>query len=174
MKIQVGSTNKIKIEAVEEILRDYPHLAGAEIRGIKVASDVSEQPKSLKEVVKGAMTRAKNAFFECNYSFGIESGFMEVPNTKTGFMDVSACSIYDGKEFYLGLSSAWEAPKEVVEQMISKNVTMNQAAFDVGLIKDIDNSSKEGLIDILTKGRLTRKEYTKEAIRTALIHLEKN
>jgi non-canonical (house-cleaning) NTP pyrophosphatase len=32
--------------------------------------------------------------------------------------------------------------------------------------------SEEGAIGILTKGRMTRKEYTKQALRTALIHLE--
>lgn len=173
MKIKVGSTNNIKVEALKEILRDYPHLKGAAISAVEVLSGVADQPKSLEETIQGAMNRAKDAFKDCDYSFGIESGLMAVPNTKTGFMDVCVCAIFDGKEHHLGLSSAWEAPKEVSGYMLNNGLNMNEAAYKAGLTKNREVGSAEGLVGILTKGRLTRKEYTKEAIRTALIHLEK-
>lgn len=172
MKIIVGSKNPIKIAAVAESLVLYPHLAGAAVLGMEIFSGVSDQPKTLPETVQGAMNRAKGAFKDCDYGFGIESGLMDVPNTKSGFMDVCVCAIYDGVEYHLGLSSAWEAPKQVMEY-IKKGFDMNQAAFKAGLTNDPKVGFSEGLIGIVTKGRLTRKEYTKEAIRTALIHLEK-
>lgn len=78
----------------------------------EVSSSVSNQPKSLDETVRGAMNRALGSFVDCSYSFGIESGLMAVPNTKSGFMDVCVCAIYDGTEYHIGLSSAWEAPKQ--------------------------------------------------------------
>lgn len=173
MIINIGSQNKVKVEALQEILKDYQHLVNAKIAAVEVASGVHDQPKSLEETITGAMNRARGAFQECEYSFGIESGLMAVPNTKTGFMDVCVCSIFDGKEYHLGLSSAWEAPKNVVEHMLNDGLDMNEAALKAGLTNNPKVGYAEGLVGIVTKGRLTRKEYTKEAIRTALIHIEK-
>lgn len=173
MKIIVGSKNKIKVEAVKEILKEYSHLSGAQVLEIEVPSEVSDQPKSLEETIAGAMNRARNAFGDCDYSFGLESGLMVVPNTKSGFMDVCVCAIYDGNEFHLGLSSAWEAPKSVTEHMVSGGLDMNQAAFKAGYSTNPNLGAAEGLVGVVTKGRLTRKEYTKQSIITALIHLEK-
>mgnify|MGYP001569756318 CR=1 FL=1 len=173
MNIKVGSTNEIKVDAVRELLKDYSHLKNAMVSGVEVSSNIANQPKSLEETVQGAINRAKNAFEDCTYSFGIESGLMAVPNTKTGFMDVCACAIFDGQEYHIGLSSAWEAPKQVTHYMVNEGLDMNQAAFKAGLTKDPKVGSAQGLVGIMTKGRLVRKEYTKEAVRTALIHLEK-
>ncbi|MDE2001475.1 MAG: DUF84 family protein [Patescibacteria group bacterium] len=173
MNIRVGSVNPNKVEAVRELLQDYPHLKEAEVSGVAASSGVSEQPKSLDETVRGATHRAQGAFKDCTYSFGIESGLMAVPGSKSGFMDVCVCAIFDGKELHIGLSSAWEAPKHVMQYMLSDGLDMNQAAFKAGLTENPKVGSSEGLVSIMTKGRLSRKEYTKEAIRTALIHLER-
>src|SRR5574342_3631 len=108
MKINVGSKNEIKVSAVKETVSNYSIISDAEISGMEVPSGVSEQPKSLEETVQGAINRAKGAFNGCDLSFGIESGIMQVPKTKTGYMDFCACAIYDGKDMHLGLSSAFE------------------------------------------------------------------
>ena len=170
MKICVGSTNQVKIEAVREALSEYG--LDAEIISVKAPSDVSEQPKSLDETIKGAMNRAKNAFSNCTYSIGLESGLVPIPHTKTGYMDICACAIYDGKEFHLGMSSAFEYPREMTRLVFEENLDLDQAAFKTGLTKNPDVGSEEGVIGILTKGRLLRKDYTKQAVVTALIHLE--
>lgn len=172
IKINIGSKNPVKVDAVREMIEDYPYLKDSKITAIEVLSKVSGQPKSLAETVEGAMNRAKNAFQNCDFSFGIESGLMAVPNTKTGFMDVCVCAIFDGTEYHLGLSSAWEAPKEVANYMLNDGLDMNEAAYRTGLTKNPKVGLAEGLIGIMTKGRLTRKEYTKEAIRAALIHVD--
>jgi inosine/xanthosine triphosphatase len=173
MRIAVGSTNNAKLEAVREILKEYPHLAHATIESVKTKSGVFDQPKSLPETISGAMNRARNAFRDCDFSIGIESGLMEVPNSKSGYMDVTVCAIYDGKEFHLGLSSAWEFPDPKVMHMITRQgMDMSQAVNHAGLTSNPAVGSAEGAIGILTKGRLDRKEYTKQALRTALIHLE--
>jgi len=173
MKINVGSKNKAKVEAVEEILKDYPDFAQAEIISKDVSSGVSHQPKSLEETIEGAMVRAKNAFSDCDYSVGLESGLMRVPKTKTGYMDFTACAIYDGKIFHLGLSSAFEYPPKVVKYVLEKNEkNISNAFYDLGFTESSNLGSENGAIGILTKNRLDRKEYTKQAIRTAMIHLE--
>lgn len=174
IRISVGTTNPAKLEAVKEILQDYPHLRGATVVGVKANSGVSDQPKSLDETITGAMNRARGVYKECDYSLGIESGLFPVPHTKSGYMDVCAVAIYDGKEFHLGLSSAWEFPDPgVIRMMLDEGMDMNQAAKKAGLTEKHAVGSEEGAIGILTKGRMTRKEYTKQALRTALIHLDK-
>lgn len=175
MKILVGSTNPAKVEAVREILADYPHLMDAEVVGVEVDSGVPDQPKSLEEVISGAMNRARGAHAECDYSIGLESGLMEVPFTKSGYMDVCACAIFDGTEHHLGLSSGWEFPdKEINRLILEEGLDMSQAINKVGLTTDPAIGAGQGAIGILTKGRLDRKAYTKEALRTALIHIDEH
>jgi len=173
MKIKVGTKNKAKVDSVIEIIEEYPHLKGGEVEGVSIPSGVSDQPKSLEETINGAMNRAKGIFVDCDYSIGIESGMMSVPMSKSGYMDVCVCAIYDGKECHLGLSSAWEFPDTSVTDLIMKEgLDMSQAINKAGMTKNENIGSEEGAIGILTKGRMTRKEYTKQALRTALIHLE--
>lgn len=164
--------NPAKIAAVKEIVQSYPMLAMAEIAGFEALSGVSSQPKSLQETIEGAKNRARNAFKDCDLSFGLESGLMAVPHTKTGYMDVTCCAIYDGKDFHIGLSSAFEHPREAVRLVFEEGMDINQAFHKIGLTGNVKIGSAEGAIGILTKGRLTRKDYTKQAILTALIHLE--
>jgi len=173
MKIIIGTKNKSKIEAVKEIIKEYPHLASSQIEGIETNSGVSDQPISLEETINGAINRAKNVFKDCDYGIGLESGWMSVPMTKSGYMDVCVCAIYDGKECHLGLSSAWEFPNpEVTNLIIKEGLDTTQAINKAGLTNNQNIGSEEGAVGLLTKGRMTRKEYTKQALRTALIHLE--
>lgn len=172
MKINIGSKAKPKIEALQEILQEYPDFKDAEVVSKEVSSDISPQPKSLEETINGAINRAKNSFENCDYSVGLESGLMKVPETKSGYMDFTACAIYDGKKFHLGLSSAFEHPKIVMEKILNDGLDASTAFHKAGLTENTYIGHSEGIIGLLTKNRLTRKEYTKEAIRTALIHLE--
>jgi inosine/xanthosine triphosphatase len=172
MKINIGSKNKQKVDALKEILKDYPEFSNANVISKDVSSGVSHQPKSLDETIDGATERAKNCFDDCEYSVGIESGIMKVPKTKTGYMDVTCCAIYDGKIFHLGLSSAFEYPVEVTKYVLKNNAEFSDAFRELGFTTKKKIGEEEGIISVLTKGRLDRKEYTKQAIRTALIHLE--
>ncbi len=172
MKIKVGSKNEIKISAVRETLNVYPDFKDAVVDGINVQSAVSEQPKSMEETVRGALHRAKIIFQNCDYSFGIESGLMKVPNTKTGYMDFTVCAIYDGAKFHLGLSPALECPPVIMKYVLEDNMDLDQALHKSGLTSNPDIGSADGMIGLLTKGRMTRKDYTKHAIMMAMIHLE--
>lgn len=172
MIINVASKNPVKVEAVRETLREYKDLAQYKVVGIETNSGVSEQPKSLDETVQGAINRAKAAYKKCVYSFGIESGLMGVPQTKTGNMDFCACAIYDGKNFHLGLSCAFEFPTKVTQMIHEQGIDANEAFYRCGLTTDRKIGSSEGAIGMLTRGRMSRKDYTKQAIQMALIHLE--
>lgn len=172
MKINVASTNPVKIEAVKETLRSYSDLANYEVISIEANSRVSKQPKSLEETVQGAINRAKVVFNDCVYSFGIESGLMIVPKTKTGKMDFCVCVIYDGINYHLGLSCAFEFPTKVTKMIHEEGIDANEAFYKCGLTSNKKIGFSEGAIGILTRGRVSRKDYTKQAIQMALIHLE--
>ncbi len=105
MIINVGSTNPVKVDAVREVLSEYDEFVDAKVNAIKVSSEVREQPRSLEEMILGATNRAKNAFSNCQYSVGIESGVAKVPYTITGYMDSCICAIsYGRNKFALGQS----------------------------------------------------------------------
>ena len=172
-KVKVASKNPAKVAAVEEILKEYPFLDGSFVESVEPAAAATDQPRSLEETIAGAIHRAKNAFDGCDLAIGIESGVMPVPHTKSGYMDVCACVIYDGNQNHVGLSSSWEHPDpEFMRMIVEDGINMSEAAKKVGMTASEYVGWEEGAIGILTRGRINRKEYTKQALRTALIHLE--
>ena len=172
MKIHVGSKNPVKIRAVQETCSEYPFLAEAEVIGVEVESGVSEQPKSIQETIQGAKNRALNSFKDCDYSIGHESGLIKIPETKTGYMNIDFCIIYDGKDFHIGSSPLFEYPIEVIKLVLEHGLDISEAFLKAGLTQDEKIGVSVGAIGILTKGRLNRTDYTKHATRMALIHLE--
>ncbi|MBI4441268.1 inosine/xanthosine triphosphatase [Candidatus Woesearchaeota archaeon] len=171
MLITIGSTNPVKVAALTEILGDYPLFAGAEIMGIAVPSGVAAQPMTEQETMDGAMNRARAAY-RTDYSFGVESGLKMVPYGRTGYMNFVTCAAFDGREFYLGQSSAFELPIEVINLVLRDGIESGIAFHTLGLTASANLKHEEGTIGILTNGRITRKEYLKEAIRNALILIE--
>jgi len=144
----------------------------AEIEGVDVKIDEFGHPKSLKETVEGAISRAKQAYEGHDYGFGIEGGLMEVPYSKSGYMEVAVCAIFDGTEVHLGLSEACEWPKEVIKGILNKGLDGSQAMKKAGITDQDKIGENKGFIHIVTKGRLDRIGYHKSAITMALIHLE--
>lgn len=172
MKVNVGSKNQVKINAVEEILKDYPIFVDAKVVGVDAQVPEFGHPKTMDETVVGAQQRAKDVFDGCDYSFGIESGMMVVSASKTGFMHMTICAIYDGLHYHLGCSSMFEFPKKVTELILKENLDGSQAYKKAGLTSESKIGATHGAIYDLSKGRMDRKEYTKQAIMMALIHLE--
>jgi inosine/xanthosine triphosphatase len=175
MKINVGSKNKTKIRAVQDSVKLYPRLfIEPEIVGIDVEVDLFGHPKSFDGTVKGAIDRAKSAYNNCNYSFGLEGGLIEVPLSKSGFMEIGACAVYDGKNIHLGLSPAFEWPTTVTKMILNGKTDASQAFKQLGYTKHEKLGSVDGgAIGLLTNNRLTREDFTKYSIIMALIQLEK-
>ena len=171
MKVGIGSKNKTKVSAIVELLQDYPMFAGAEVEGVDVQIEKFGHPKSLEETVSGAVDRAKQAYQGNDYGFGIESGLMAVPQTKSGYMEVAVCAIYDGRQIYMGLSQAYEWPKKVIESILN-GMDGSQAMKSAGLTQHEKIGEHEGFVGVFTKGRTNRTEYNKGAVVTALMHLE--
>ena len=173
MKVNVGTKNQNKVNAVRETLLSFQEFFNSNIDVclIDVDSGVSKQPKNMEQTTQGAINRAKNAFHNCDISIGLESGLIEFPHTKSGYMDVTMCAIYDGKNFHLGGSSLFEYPKSVVDLIFAKDYEVDEAAKEAGFTENSSVGKAEGMVGLLTKGRLNRKDYSKQAVLTALIHL---
>jgi len=171
MKINIGTKNEIKIGALRETIVDYDFLKNAAVEGIETGSGVSDQPKNLEETIRGAQNRARSVFLGCDLSAGIEDGLMEVSGSRTGFMNVTVCAFYDGKQYYLGISAAFEYPPRAVE-LVKNGLDINQAFYEMKLTDDPRIGSSQGAIGILTKGRWCRKDTVKQTIIAALIQLD--
>ena len=172
MKIGVGTKNPAKVDAVKEIITEYDILKAAEVVPVDVDSGISEQPLTLEETVQGALNRAQGAQLDCDLGIGLESGLFKMPRAKSGYMDICVCAIFDGKKFHLGTSSAFEYPAKLTELVLKEGIDVSRAAKQLGITDHQYVGHAQGMIGILTKSRVNRKEYTKQSLITALIHLE--
>ena len=97
-----------------------------------------------------------------------------MPHTKSGFMEVSACAVYDGKNICVGLGPAFEWPREVTNAIVRGESDASQAFRELGLTNHEKlGASEGGIIGFLTGSRLTREEQVKHSIIMALIQLER-
>jgi inosine/xanthosine triphosphatase len=174
MKIKVGTMNKGKIEAVQMAVEAYDILENAAVEGAAVESGVNAQPIGLEEILQGAMNRARLAYEsgECDLGFGLESGIFPAPFTKSDYFDTCACAIYDGRDFHLGMSSCFEYPPKMIEKVLREGKEITEAALDLGFSEDKKFSEGQGMIGILTRGRVSRIKYSYQAVQSAMIHLE--
>jgi len=75
--VAVGSTNPVKIAACRRVLETV--VAGVNVEGVAVASQVADQPFGDEETIRGAITRAKpaRAALDADLGVGIEGGVVD-------------------------------------------------------------------------------------------------
>ena len=180
--VAVGSTNAAKCAAVRQTLQSYPAVAPADaLLSFSVSTGVDEQPIGLEVTAEGARNRAVAAHAEARrllgaggvrgavLAFGIESGIFEVDGA---YYDVCFVSAYNGVRHHLGLSCAFEVPPKILDFMLKQGMDMSQASNASGISSDPKLGSGQGLIGILSRGRIRRLEYTVQAITNALFFAE--
>lgn len=172
--ISIGSLNKVKVDAVKEVIIDNEFFSDPKFICVKVRSDFFIKSKSIEEIVQGAIIRAKNSFTDCEYSFGIENGIAPIsyfkssnPNVSTHF-SIGICAIYDNKHFYLGISPGYQVPEDIVKLMSDKRIDIENAANQLRGANEGLIDKEEGFISMLTKGIMNRKEQTKLSIIMAM------
>lgn len=191
--VAIGSKNPCKIQAVEEVIRDG-HMKRMNISGFHSfasLSGISEQPLSQAEIVRGAKNRAEAAHGAALLqekgspsdstsilAIGIESGLCRMDDlddltsnaNKGGWFDICVVSAYDGCQHRLGLSCGFEIPVPVMAFVLGKErLDLSQATQRAGLTSKTNLGQEEGLIGILTEGRITRLAYTKQAVECSLV-----
>jgi len=174
MKINVGSQNRVKIQGVIDAFKKYKKsLPNVEIEGVDVNIKEFGHPQNIQETMKGALDRAREAFVNCDLSIGLESGFVEVPGSRTGYLEIGVAVLYDGKDIYTGLSSAFEWPEKVTQYIIQGKGDGSQAFKEMGYtnLKKL-GAETGGVSGQLTKGRITREETIVQSIVMALVAFE--
>ena len=170
--LAVGTANPGKVYAVVRALEAYPALSGYRPSPQKVSSGVSDQPKTLAETTQGARNRAERAAAAAGgadtLGIGMESGLFESDGR---LFDLCACVIFDGKEAHVGYSCAWELPPAVTEKVLNEGMDLTQAFNACGVCNDPKIGDKGGVIGLLTGGRVSRPDYTKQSIEMALLSL---
>lgn len=166
MKIIVASENPGKIEGAKLAFAEY--FKEFEIEGIKANSDVSEQPVN-DEIYEGAINRVKNVRKiaeeqgnEADFYVAVESGI----TNKLGEWTILNIAVIEDKAGFKswGVSAGFPVPEKYVEEIINT---------DLGKVMDrIFNETElragKGGINLLTKGKITRIDQTKQAFIMAL------
>ena len=170
-RVAVASMNNVKFRAVSSVFVDILGVRPHQIEQVRVKSGVSEQPKSLDEIMQGAQNRARNAYNSDKFSLavGIENGIVPAMMLASGYLELAHCAIYDGERFYSGQSSAFEVPRKVAALMLEKGYDMNRAVLEAGFSDDPELGKGEGIIGLLTNGRVDRTRQTIQAVEMALV-----
>jgi len=165
VKVAVGSRNPVKISAAENIFsKIYGEI---EVIGLDVDSCVGEQPFGLDETIKGAINRAKKAYSDdLDFGVGVESGLMKTPHSISGYIDLQWCAIFDGDKITLGVSSGFEYPPCVIENVLNGK-EVGDVMDRVTGIKEL--GEKMGAVSYLSKGMLDRTQNTEQCILMAMI-----
>ena len=171
-RVRVGSRNAAKLEAVRLALGAF--LDGLEIEGVEVDSGVDAQPLGFDEIAQGARNRARAAWGSgnCRLACGIEDGLVPASVVSTGWLNIGAAALYDGREFALGFTAGFEYPPDCVAAATAVPRTPIGDAFDArfeppsGWPASVPGG---GNIGALTGNRLTRAHYGAQAVTCAYL-----
>jgi inosine/xanthosine triphosphatase len=165
VRVAVGSTNPVKVGAVQSAFAMVWPASGVACIACDVPSGVSEQPMSDRETIQGARTRATSArdLTDAEFGAGIESGLTEIEGAwyATGWVAVVDRA---GTE---GLACTMLRP------VPHASLALVQQGMELGHANDrvfgATNSKQEtGLIGLLTNNLLTREGVFRDGVIAAL------
>ena len=166
MKIIIASRNPIKINATKLAFEQMFPNKVFQFEGASISSDISDQPMSDKETLKGAINRSNNAKLECidaDYWIGIEGGVEKKGNE----MQVFAWIYIQSKEMVgKARTATFDLPKKIIE-LIDSGMELGDA--DDVIFSRRNSKQKNGAVGILTKDLIDREKYYIHAIIMALI-----
>jgi inosine/xanthosine triphosphatase len=164
--VVVASKNPVKVNAsVEGFAKMLPKEDFA-FRSIDVSSDVSDQPMTDEETLKGATNRAKNAQKEepeADFWVGIEGG---IQDTDHGMMAFAWVVILSADQEGRSRTSTFHLPPKVKE-LIHQGVELGYANDQV--FGEKNSKHKGGAVGSLTGGELNRTEYYVQPVLLALV-----
>lgn len=165
MKIAIGTENKAKIQAVENIIKEV--WKDVEFSYHQTNSLVKDQPLSDEEAIQGAINRAKQAISkgEADYGVGLE-GTINI-NHYGMFLHGWVAILDKEGNVGLGQSASVHLPK-IIEQRINKGEELGLIMQE--LMNDEKNAIRqnEGTNGVLTNGLYTRVKEFEDATRCAL------
>ncbi|MEX0672946.1 MAG: inosine/xanthosine triphosphatase [Candidatus Paceibacterota bacterium] len=167
MHIVVASKNPVKIDAAKRGFERVFSDVEVVVEGVKVGSEVSDQPVTDKESREGAISRVRNARQaeqNADYWVGIESGVEKLGKQYGDFTWVAI----GNRESKIGTarSACFILPMQANEYL--ERGEELSVVGDV-LFKGTASGSEHGMIGKLTGGVIDRTDYTVEAVVLALI-----
>ncbi len=161
MIIFVGSTNPVKIHAVEfAAVHQWPDVT---VQGFETESGVDHQPMSDEETRAGAENRAKSALLkglstlkevsEDVLGVGLEGGVLE----QHGEMWATVwCAVTDQSgRFFVSSGARLQVP-DIIAQKIREGKEMGHAVEEISGIENV--KQKHGMIGIITNSFVDRTE----------------
>jgi inosine/xanthosine triphosphatase len=145
MIVKVATANAMKVEATKKAFSRF--FKKVKVLGLDVPSTVSAQPISFGEIVRGARERARAAFNRCDYSVGIEAGIFRVAAVAPRPFQITMACVFDGEREALGAGPFYEVPLRLVREIVK---------------------SDTGSVALVTKGKMTRGQVTRDAVLMAL------
>jgi len=166
VKIIIASRNPIKINATKLAFEQMFPNKVFQFEGVSISSDISDQPMSNNETLKGAINRSNNAkleYMDADYWIGIEGGV-----EKKGIeMQVFAWIFIQSKEMEgKARTATFDLPKKIIE-LIDSGMELGDA--DDIIFNRKNSKQKNGAVGILTKDLIDREKYYTHAIIMALI-----
>lgn len=167
MKVAIGSTNPVKIQAVKAAFKKVWPKETFIFRGVKVDSGVSHQPMSDLESIKGARNRARLALKKTKADFGVglEGGVQKVGRN---WFDCGWIVVLDrnGNEG-IGSSIRMETPSKMVSLMAKND-------FELGDVDDLmfnrkNSKQAEGHFGLMTGNKIIRAKAYEHAVISALV-----
>jgi inosine/xanthosine triphosphatase len=164
MIIAVGSTNPTKIRPVRTVFKK--HFTNVIVKGISVASGVSDQPMTDEEMYLGAVTRAKNALKlvkDATYGVGIEGGLHKY---SYGWFERSLIVIVNKKgEIGVGSSGGLALPSRIIKH-IHEGKNLEEAVDELFGTKHVGESI--GMFGLMTDKVVTRASGVAHGVAFAL------
>ncbi len=165
MKVAVGSTNPVKLEAVKMAFKAVWPDKKFEFEAIAVESGVPDQPMSSVEAIKGARTRAKNVLkkLKADFGVGLEGGAQQIGKD---WFDCGWIVVVDkeGREG-IGSSILMLVPKKMMK-LIKKGVELGTA--DDILFGRKNSKQANGFFGIMTNDAITRSTGYRDGVISAL------
>jgi inosine/xanthosine triphosphatase len=168
IRVSIGSTNKVKVEAVRLALEPY---FDPEVIGVQVYSGVSPQPLG-KDAFRGARNRAIHALrlAGCDLAVGVEGGIIGLDGRRYAF---AAVSIVDPEGRQSSATTGlFPLPLEALK-LVDEGLELGEAMDRITGISDVKHGP--GAVGILTKGVIDRTALYRHGTTLALIpHLNRH
>jgi inosine/xanthosine triphosphatase len=158
MDVAVGSTNPVKVKAVERTLERYEPAVTA----VAVDSGVPEQPRSIVETVTGAETRARRALEAtgAEYGIGLEGGVARLDGAP-GLSLIMWAATTDGDRIERGSGPTLRLPDRIATR-VDGGEELGPVMDDVFGREGI--AERDGAAGVLTGGLTNRTRALGEAI----------
>ena len=167
IRVSVGSTNKVKVEAVKQALEPY---FDPEVIGVQANSDVSPQPLG-DDAFRGARNRALHALelAKCDLAVGVEGGIIDLGGRRYAFAAISIVDT-EGRESS-ATTGLFPLPLESL-RLVDEGLELGEAMDRITGIADVKHGP--GAVGVLTRGVIDRTALYRHGTTLALIpHLNR-